>query len=183
MKKNIEKAGLWIFLVLMSVLMLFPIYFMVIASLKPTSELFRNGIRMAWQFDTISLENYQYTFSEKNGIYLTWYANSILVMIISTGLSLFFSSMAGYALGAYRFKGRKFLFVLTMIVMMIPLEILLIPLYKMIIKMKLLNTKTGSILPFLIQPTAMFFFQQFASGISKDYMDAARADGCTELGI
>ena len=86
MKKNIEKAGLWIFLVLMSVLMLFPIYFMVIASLKPTSELFRNGIRMAWQFDTISLENYQYTFSEKNGIYLTWYANSILVMIISTGL-------------------------------------------------------------------------------------------------
>ena len=138
---------------------------------------------MVWQFDNLSIQNYIYTVTTKSGIYLKWYGNSILVMAVSTVLSLFFSSMGGYALGAYKFKGEKFLFTLTMIVMMIPLEILLIPLYRMIINMKLINTKTGSILPFLIQPTAMFFFQQFVSGISKDYMDAARVDGCTEFGI
>lgn len=163
--------------------MLFPIYFMVIASLKPTSELFKNGIEMVWNFDVLTLNNYIYTFTTKSGIYLKWYANSLIVMIASTGFSLLFSSMGGYALGVYRFRGRKILFVLTMIVMMIPLEILLIPLYKMIIGMNLINTKTGSILPFLIQPTAMFFFQQFSGGLDRDYMDAGRVDGCTEFGI
>ena len=70
-----------------------------------------------------------------------------------------------------------------MIVMMIPIEILLIPLYKMIINMQLIDTKTGSILPFVVQPTAMFFFQQYVRGIDRGYMEAARVDGCTEFGI
>ena len=183
MKKTIIRFVVRILFLLLAVVMLVPIYFMVIASLKPTSALFKNGIAMVWQFDNLSIQNYIYTVTTKSGIYLKWYGNSILVMAVSTVLSLFFSSMGGYALGAYKFKGKKFLFTLTMIVMMIPLEILLIPLYRMIINMKLINTKTGSILPFLIQPTAMFFFQQFVSGISKDYMDAARVDGCTEFGI
>lgn len=166
-----------------ALVMMFPIYFMIIASFKPTSALFRNGIAMVYEFNNLTVDNYIYTFTTKSGIYLKWYANSLIVMAASTLLSLFFSSMGGYALGAYRFKGRKFLFFLTMIVMMIPLEILLIPLYRMIVGAGLLNTKSGSILPFLLQPTAMFFFQQFVSGLSKDYMDAARVDGCTEFGI
>ena len=111
-----------ILFLLLAVMMLFPIYFMVIASLKPTSALFKNGIAMVWQFDNLSIQNYIYTVTTKSGIYLKWYGNSILVMAVSTVLSLFFSSMGGYALGAYKFKGKKFLFTLTMIVMMIPLE-------------------------------------------------------------
>lgn len=181
--KKLTNYGIKVVFVVLAIAMLFPIYFMVIASLKPTSALFKNGIAMVWQFNNLTIENYVYTFTTKSGIYLQWYANSIIVMAASTVFSLIFSSMGGYALGAYQFKGKKFLFVLTMIVMMIPLEILLIPLYKMIIGMKLINTKTGSILPFLLQPTAMFFFQQYVSGVSKDYMDAARMDGCTEFGV
>lgn len=183
MYKKISIFAVRIIFMIAAIITMFPIYFMIIASLKPTSELFRNGISMIWQFDNLTIDNYVYTFTTKSFIYLKWYANSILVMIASTCLSLFFSSLGGYALGAYRFKGKKILFLLTMIVMMIPLEILLIPLYRMIVKVKLLNTKSGSILPFLLQPTAMFFFQQFVSGLSTDYMDAARVDGCTEFGI
>lgn len=172
-----------ILFIVLAVITLFPIYFMAIASFKDTGSLFKDGLGMVFQFDNLIVDNYIYTLTTKSGVYLHWYWNSIIVMIASTVLSLLFSSMGGYALAAYRFRGQRILFVLMMIVMMIPLEILLIPLYRMIINMHLINTKAGAILPFLVQPTAMFFFQQFVAGLDKDYMDAGRMDGCTEFGI
>lgn len=182
-KSKIPQMILIILFIVLAIITLFPIYFMVIASFKNTGSLFKDGLGMVFQFDNLIIDNYIYTLMTKSGVYLHWYWNSIVVMIASTAFSLLFSSMGGYALAAYRFRGQRFLFVLTMIVMMIPLEILLIPLYRMIINMHLINTKTGSILPFLVQPTAMFFFQQYVAGLDKDYMDAGRIDGCTEFGI
>ena len=182
-KNKVTQIMLIILFIVLAVITLFPIYFMAIASFKDTGSLFKDGLGMVFQFDNLIVDNYIYTLTTKSGVYLHWYWNSIIVMIASTVLSLLFSSMGGYALAAYRFRGQRILFVLMMIVMMIPLEILLIPLYRMIINMHLINTKAGAILPFLVQPTAMFFFQQFVAGLDKDYMDAGRLDGCTELGI
>lgn len=173
----------YIALIILSAITLFPIYFMVISSFKNTSDLFKNGIRMVFEFDNLTFQNYKYTLVDKGTLYLTWYLNSIIVLIVSTVSSLILSSMSGYALGVYDFKGKKISFLMMLIVMMIPLEILLIPLYRMIISMGLIDTKLGSILPFLLQPTAMFFFQQYARSIDKGYMEAARVDGCTEFGI
>lgn len=170
-------------LILLSVITLFPIYFMVISSFKNTSDLFKNGIKMVFEFDNLTLANYRYTLIDKGGLYLTWYLNSVIVLIVSTVCSLVLSSMSGYALGVYNFKGKNISFLMMLIVMMIPLEILLIPLYRMIINMGLIDTKTGSILPFVVQPTAMFFFQQYSRGIDKGYIEAARVDGYTEFGI
>lgn len=182
-KLKLSTTVTYVILIAMAFVALFPIYFMVIASFKDTSDLFRNGIRMIFEFHNLTLDNYLYTLTTKNYIYLIWYANSIVVLIASTAFSLVLSSLGGYAIGAYDFKGKNFVFVLTMVVMMIPIEILLIPLYRMIIDMKLIDTKTGSILPFVVQPTAMFFFQQYVRGMDRGYMEAARVDGCTELGI
>ena len=182
-KNKVTQIMLIILFIVLAVITLFPIYFMAIASFKDTGSLFKDGLGMVFQFDNLIVDNYIYTLTTKSGVYLHWYWNSIIVMIASTVLSLLFSSMGGYALAAYRFRGQRILFVLMMIVMMIPLEILLIPLYRMIINMHLINTKAGAILPFLVQPTAMIFFQQFVAGLDKDYMDAGRMDGCTEFGI
>lgn len=182
-KNKVTQIMLIILFIILAVITLFPIYFMAIASFKDTGSLFKDGLGMVFQFDNLIADNYIYTLTTKSGVYLHWYWNSIIVMIASTVLSLLFSSMGGYALAAYRFRGQRILFVLMMIVMMIPLEILLIPLYRMIINMHLINTKAGAVLPFLVQPTAMFFFQQFVAGLDKDYMDAGRMDGCTEFGI
>ncbi len=183
LRKKLLTTANYTVLILMALVALFPIYFMVIASFKNTEDLFRNGIQMVFEFDNLTAANYEYTLTTKDGIYLQWYWNSIIVLVASTACSLGLSSICGYAIGAYDFKGKNFLFVLTMIVMMIPIEILLIPLYKMIINMQLIDTKTGSILPFVVQPTAMFFFQQYVRGIDRGYMEAARVDGCTEFGI
>jgi len=67
--------------------------------------------------------------------------------------------------------------------MMMPLEILMLPLYKLIVDLRIINTYAGVILPFVVSPIAIFFFRQFVTGISKDFMDAGRIDGCTEFGI
>ena len=72
---------------------------------------------------------------------------------------------------------------MVLLVMMVPLEILMLPLYKLTVQFKIINTYAGVILPFVVSPIAIFFFRQFASGISEDYLDAGRIDGCTEIGI
>lgn len=186
-KTPARSRGLQIFLlvlfILIAIIFLFPIYYMLIASFKESSDLFKDGYHMIFQFDNLTFSNYVYTTTGENLTYLKWYWNSFFLMVVSTVLTLAFSSLSGYALGAYKFKGQKVAFVMVLIVMMMPLEIMIIPLYQMMIGINLIDTKTGSILPFMVAPTAMFFFRQYISGLDKGYMDAGRIDGCTEFGI
>ncbi|WP_310830178.1 carbohydrate ABC transporter permease [Paenibacillus pedocola] len=181
-------AASWLLLVLfaiLAVLMLFPLYALFLASLKPASELFRYGLNVRLDFDVMSLDNYRSIFTGKGeaGHYFEWYSNSVIITVLFTLLSLLFSSMVGYGLGMYRFKGRNLIFTLVLIVMMIPVEIILLPLYKLTVSLKLINTVWGIILPFMVAPLPIFFFRQFALGLPKDFMDAGRIDGCTEFGI
>ena len=68
-------------------------------------------------------------------------------------------------------------------IMMIPTEVIWFPLYRLIVKMGLINNMWGIILPYLVVPMLVFFFRQYLMGIPKDFLDAARVDGCTEYGI
>jgi arabinosaccharide transport system permease protein len=97
--------------------------------------------------------------------------------------ALFLTSFVGYGLAVYNFKGRNLILTAVLFIMMIPLEILMLPLYKLLIALKLMNTYQGVVLPFIVSPLGIFFFRQFATGIQKDYIDAGRIDGCTEYGI
>ena len=83
----------------------------------------------------------------------------------------------------YKFSGRVFIFSIVLIVMMIPIEILILPLYKLSTNMRIIDTYWGVVLPFMVSPISIFFFRQYATGLPKEYMDAARIDGCTEFGI
>lgn len=91
--------------------------------------------------------------------------------------------MVGYALAVYRFRGRNLIFIMVLVVMMIPVEIMLLPLYKLSISLNLIDTIWGVILPFAVAPLPIFFFKQYASGLPKDFLDAGRIDGCTEYGL
>ncbi|ASB54116.1 L-arabinose transport system permease protein AraQ [Bacillus velezensis] len=91
--------------------------------------------------------------------------------------------MIGYGLGVYEFKGRNIIFVLVLIIMMVPLEVMMLPLFKLTVGLHLIDSYTGVILPFIVSPVAVFFFRQYALGLPKDLLDSARMDGCTEFGI
>jgi arabinosaccharide transport system permease protein len=160
-----------------------PFFFMLVSSFKPGQELMRNGINLKIDLKVMSPKNYLLLLIERDGIYFRWYLNSIVIAFVQTVMSLVFSSMVGYSLAVYRFKGQAVVFSLVMVLMMVPVEILLLPLYKLMIDIHLYNTYAGIILPYAVSPFAIFFFRQYIIGIPKDYVDAARIDGCGEFRI
>jgi arabinosaccharide transport system permease protein len=83
----------------------------------------------------------------------------------------------------YNFRLQNFLFFLVIATMMVPFEILMLPLYKEIIAIGLIDTYTGVIITGLCNASTIFFFRQYLSGLPKDLLDAARIDGATEYGI
>ncbi|WP_404455487.1 carbohydrate ABC transporter permease [Virgibacillus necropolis] len=165
-----------------SFIALFPLFSLLISSFRSSKVLMRNGISLTFDPSTLNLDNYIYIFTQASD-YWTWYGNSLMISAITIVLSLFFSSMVGYALAIYDFKGRNFFFVLVLFILMIPFEILMLPLFQLMISMHLINTYTGVVLPMIVAPIAVFFFRQYALGLPKELMDAARIDGSTEYGI
>ncbi|SDK19324.1 carbohydrate ABC transporter permease [Sediminibacillus albus] len=165
-----------------SFIALFPIISLLISSFRPSSILMRDGISLTFDLNTLNINNYQFIFTQAAD-YWQWYGNSLVISAVTIVLSLFFSSMVGYALAVYDFKGRNFFFILVLFILMVPFEILMLPLYQLMISTKLINTYTAVILPMVVAPIAVFFFRQYALGLPKELMDSARIDGATEYGI
>lgn len=182
-KSKLQRILILIILTFFSVFALAPFFFMLVASFKPGRELLRNGINAHLQFDIMNFNNYITLFTANDGMYIQWYKNSLLITIMFTVISLFLSSMVGYGLAVYNFRGKKVLFTIVLIVMMIPVEILILPLYKLVTFLKIIDTYWGVILPFAVAPSAIFFFRQYVLGVPKDFIEAARIDGCGEFGI
>ncbi|WP_139992977.1 MULTISPECIES: carbohydrate ABC transporter permease [Paenibacillus] len=182
---KIPSFVLIVFFSVLAVISLFPLFALFLASVKPASELFRYGLNVRLDFDVMTWANYKAIFSGKGGSqnFFFWYRNSLVITAVFTLLCLFLSSMVGYGLAMYRFKGRTLVFTLVLAVMMIPVEIIILPLYKLSIDLFIIDSIWGVILPFVVAPLPIFFFRQFAMGLPKDFMDAGRIDGCTEMGI
>ncbi|NLW19998.1 MAG: carbohydrate ABC transporter permease [Clostridiales bacterium] len=166
----------------LAVITLFPLYAIVLASLKPTTELFRFGLNVRWDLPRMSFDNYVYLFTGQEG-YFRWFTNSLFITLIQTTLTLFVSCFVGYGFAMYNFKGKNLIFAGVLIVMMIPLEIILLPLFRLMLGIGLVDTYVGIILPFIAQALPIFFFRQYISGLPHDFLDAGRVDGCSEYGI
>jgi len=178
-------ASLIVFLVLavVAVFCLAPFFFLIISSLRPGVEMIRNGISLSIDYSALNLKNYWLLVEGKEGVYLFWYMNSVIITVLHTVLSLLLTAMVGYGLAVYEFKGKNIIFMIVLIVMMIPVEILILPLYKLTISMGTINTYLGVILPFVVAPTSIFFFRQYATSLPKELLDAGRIDGCGEFRI
>ncbi len=168
----------------LAVLFLFPIIALILASFRPGRDLMRYGIAFKTLIpESFDPKNFLALLTSRKGVYLAWFRNSALLTVLQASLSLCFSSFVGYGLGVYRFRGRNFIFILVLAVMLVPLQILILPLYKLMSALKLMNTYTGVVAPFVVSPFAIFFFRQYAIGIPKDYLDAGRIDGLGEFRI
>ena len=168
------------FFTVLSVIVLIPFASIILTSLKSSSLVIRNGFNL--KIEGLTLENYKYLFTADNQ-YFAWFGNSIVLTAVQTVLTLFISAWVAYGFALYNFKGKNFLFVCVLIVMMIPFEILMLPLYREIVAMKLINNYLGIMLPYLAHPIAIFFFRQYLRSIPKEIVDSGRIDGCSEYGI
>jgi arabinosaccharide transport system permease protein len=171
-----------LFFVVLCTIVLIPFISMILTSFKDSSMIIRNGFNLNIDKEIMTLENYRYLFSGEHQ-YFKWYINSLLLTLVQTVLTLIISAWVGYGFAFYNFKGKDALFICVLIVMMIPFEILMLPLYREIVAMELNNSYLGIMLPYLAHPTAVFFFRQYLTSIPKEIIDAGRIDGCCEYGI
>jgi arabinosaccharide transport system permease protein len=183
-KRSLNSSVKYLILTVMAIIFLFPLYALILASFRPGRDLMRYGITLKTLIpDNLDIKNFIILATGGNGKYLVWYKNSVILTVLQTSFSLFFSSFVGYGLGVYRFKGRNALTLLVLLVMIVPIQILILPLYQLMMGLHAMNTYAGIMLPFVVSSFAIFFFRQYATGIPKDYMDAARVDGFNEFGI
>jgi arabinosaccharide transport system permease protein len=182
-KIRIGKIVITFILICISIIVILPLYYLLLASFTRTTHIFASGLQLKPDFERMGVMNYITMATNREGAYWNWYTNSIIIAFMYTIGALFLTSLVGYGLGVYHFKGKNIVFVLVLIVMMLPIEILMLPLYNLTIKWRIINTKAGVILPFLVSGNAVFFFRQFSSGLPLELMDAGRIDGATEYGI
>ena len=192
-KKTKMTASTVILVVIFAVLaflIIVPLYALLLGTFKGGAELFVSGLNLNPTWDKLHLKAWRYLFTGvmSDGTsnphdYFIWYKNSLLIVAVQGSITLLLSSMVAYGLSKYRFKGQNVMFLCVLLVMMIPLEILMLPMYSQINTMGLRDSYAGVMLPFLVNMSAVFFFKQFLEGIPGDLLDAGRVDGCTEYGI
>lgn len=181
-KFSISSLFLVAFFVVLSILVIIPFYGNFIASFKPGKELIQHGLNLKIQPEIMSFENYKYLFTG-NHQYFTWFWNSFGLTIVQVFCILMVSAFVGYGFAMYDFKFKNLFFLFVLLTMMVPFQILMLPLYNQIIKMGLTDTWTAIILPGVANAAAIFFFRQFLKGIPRSILDAGRVDGSSEYGI
>jgi multiple sugar transport system permease protein len=168
-----------VLLVIGALVFLFPFYYMVIGSLQTKPD---TSIAGAFPTGGLTLHNYQ-QINERVDLVRSLTNSGIF----TGGVILFtvvFGVLAGYALARLHFRGQGVLFALMLLVLTVPFQLLIIPLYVMIVRSYgLADTYMGMILPFAINSTAVFVFRQFFLALPEDLFAAARIDGASELRI
>ena len=170
---------------ILSIIIVFPLVAGLIASFRPGTELIRRGLSIDLDFSTMTLANYKYLFggNADSQKYMMWYKNSLILTLVSVVLTLFVCYIVAYGLTMYNYKLKNFLFFLVIATMMVTFEILILPLYKEMISLKLIDTMAGVVLPGICGASTIFFFRQYMTGLPKELLDAGRIDGATEYGI
>ncbi len=186
----VAKVLLGIFFILLCILFMIPLYALLLGTFKGGAQLFVSGLNLNPTPSLLHTKAWKYLFTGvmSNGEYnphdyFLWYKNSLLVVLVQGSLTLLLSSMVAYGLAKYNFKGKNLIFMCVLMVMMVPLEILMLPMYTQVNAMGLRNSYAGVMLPFLVSMSAVFFFRQFLTGIPYEMIEAGRIDGCTEYGV
>ena len=165
-----------VFGLILGVILLIPIYMMVVSSLKPNTDVF--DLRLIPK--VISFEGYKLTWEQD---LLKYFLNSLFISITVTIIALFFHSMAGYALARLDFKGKKFVFLWIISTLMIPVSVIMIPLFILVKDLGWLNTFRGVIIPAIPHAYGIFLFRQFYLTIPKELEEAAIIDGCSPFKV
>ena len=171
------KAGTYLFLGIMAIVVLFPFYWMIISSLKNLEE-YRLSVPTFWP-QRVMFVNYLDAFNTADLGSL--FVNTMIVGVSSTILSLVITVLSAFAFARLEFKGRDLLFTLLLATMMIPGELFTITNYSTVTKLDWLNTYTVLIVPFLVSVFYIFLLRQNFLQIPNELYLAAKVDGTSDL--
>ena len=171
-----------IVLIAYSIIALFPIFLIVINSFKSRKGIFGAPFQFP-NSETFSLIGYETVISRST--FHIYFMNSLIVTVMALVLTLFFGSMAAYALAEYKFSGNALLGLYLAFGIMIPIRLGTVGILRLMVNFNLVNTLTGLILVYIAQalPLTIFILSQFMSQVPKELKDAARIDGASEYRI
>jgi len=168
-------------LILGTIFTLLPFVWTILTSLKSASEIVKIPPSFFPQHWTI--QSYLTIFNDPKVPLARFFANSLFVAFMRVGITLFTSSLAGFIFAKYKFWGRDILFVFILAQMMIPFQVVMIPSYLILVKLGLIDTLWGLIIPSMVDAFGIFLMRQFIESIPNELIDAARIDGAGEFTI
>lgn len=182
--QKFEKGQIKIMLILLPlvIVMALPIVFIANHAFKPMDELF--AFPPTFFVKNATLENFNklIKFSRTAGIPMSRYVfNSIIVTVLTVGLSLLFTTMAAFALSKLKFKGRDMMMTINQVALMFVATAVLIPRYLVICNLGLIDSIWAHILPILAYPVALFLVKQFVEQVPDALIEAAYIDGATDF--
>jgi multiple sugar transport system permease protein len=160
-------------LIAFSLIWLIPLLWALDTALKPNAE--TTKVPTTWLIDNPTLESFRSVIAD--GDILNWYAASFITSTAVAAGTVFTGSMAAYALSRLRFRGRQLVFWVVLAGIMIPQQVLIVPLFREFDAFGLLNTYWAVILPQVPTAIAVFIFKQFFDGLPRDLEEAAYLDG------
>jgi multiple sugar transport system permease protein len=161
---------------------LLPVYWLLIASTKSTSNLF--GSSGLWFAHPQFLANMRHLFGYDNGIYLRWALNSVIYAGAGAAVATLLAGMAGYALAKYTFRGRELVFNIVLGGVLIPGTALALPLYLLFSKIGFVNTYWAVLLPSIVSPFGVYLCRIYAeASVPDELIESARVDGAGEARI
>jgi multiple sugar transport system permease protein len=166
---------------LAAIYVLAPIYWLVVASSKTTGQLFSSSTflpagHLSWA------ANFRLLFTVDGGYFKYWLLNSVIYAVVTAALATGVSTLCGYALAKYSFRGKPLVIGLIMGSLLVPSTALVVPLFLLEHDVGLLNSYQGVILPLLVYPFGVYLMSLFsADAVPDSLVDAARVDGAGEF--
>lgn len=170
--------------IVMSVFLLYslvPLFWLVVNSTKSQSSLF-NSFGLWFSGDFSFFRNIGETLSYNDGIFLRWFANTLLYVVVGAGGATLLATLAGYGLAKFRFRGRGAVFALVLGAIAVPGTALAVPTFLLFSQLGLTNTPWAIIIPSLVSPFGLYLIWVYAvDAIPTELLEAARMDGAGEL--
>ena len=181
MKKK-RSVNYWLMFVLMTVIAIisfFPIFWMLISSFKPQSEL----LHMPPTFfpENFTWENFTGVFKQMP--FGRYYINSLITAGLNTLVGVISSSLIGYVFAKYDFPFKNAIFLVVLACMMIPYETLMPTVYKLMVSIHWTNSYKVLTIPYFVNIFGIFLMRQFYLDLPDDYLEAAEVDGCSQFEI
>lgn len=161
------------------ILSLFPLYWLFTSSLKNSSDVVK--MPPDWFPKTITLSNYVDVFNSQPA--LRWTYNSLVVSLVTTIALIIVSCLCAYAFSKLKFKGKKFLFIVFISSLMIPKEVVIVPLFRVVQDFGMVNSLHGMIWPNVATAFGVFLLKGFFDGIPDSLRESAKMDGASELTV
>ena len=169
----------YIFIVLIALIFLLPLYWLVVSSIKPDIDILKNPP----SFVPLKVTFEHYVNAWKRLDYIRTFMNSFIVSSVTTALIILFSTRAGYVMSKKQFAGKKMMLSTVIATMIVPPTVLILPNFFIIDRLGMSDSLIGLILPFGVTSFGIFFMKQYMDDVPTSIIESARIDGCGDFKI